>query len=84
MGLTIGEVLAHKGGGGVTMPKKWMGEKPVKCDMCHGTFGKFFFDAATRWGWGLICQRCFKSNKCSLGLGRGQKYDSTTLEKVDG
>ena len=66
--------------------KKWMGKKPEKCQICQSTIGKVFYDARIpAYGrWGLICQNCFELFNCSLGLGKGQKYNSETLIKIGG
>ena len=70
------------------MPKKrWMGTKPVRCDICGHKFGdkdEHFYDFATRQGpWALGCDSCFKKYGIGLGIGRGQKYDVRTLYKVE-
>ena len=64
--------------------KKWSGTLPRACSICGGTFGKVFYDAATRMGWGIVCHSCFKSHGHGLGVGRGQKYSTKTLEFIDG
>ena len=63
---------------------KWLSELPNNCQVCGKPFGKHFYDANTGMGWGLICDNCFKSHGCSLGIGKGQKYDTKTREKVGG
>jgi hypothetical protein len=67
--------------------KKWNGSPPDKCDLCHQPMGEHFYDASiprARGSWGKICSTCFHDNGCRLGEGCGQKYDTITLEKVDG
>jgi hypothetical protein len=68
---------AHEG------PRKfWRGEKLSACQLCGGTFGKVFYDCATSSGWRIACHACFKTYGYGLGVGRGQKYNTKTLEKV--
>ena len=65
--------------------KFWQGSKQITCDHCKLRFSDVFYDAKLPLGpWGLLCDKCFKALGCSLGLGRGQKYSTTTLEKLDG
>lgn len=49
---------------------------PKACDLCKAQLKDSFFDARIpRYGqWGNVCPACFKSEKCGLGLGRGQRY----------
>lgn len=69
------------------MKRKWMGTKPTRCDICNERFtdnDKHFFDFAMRQGkWALGCQECFDEHGVGLGAGQGQKYDLSTLEKVE-
>ena len=69
------------------MKDKWMGTKPIKCDICGHQFNdqdKHFYDFATRQGkWALGCAVCFGKHGHGLATGLGQKYDLKTLEKVD-
>ena len=69
------------------MTRKWMGKKPVGCDICGHRFNdkdKHFYDFATRQGkWALGCSGCWRKHGRGLGNGVGQKYDLKTLEKVD-
>jgi hypothetical protein len=62
--------------------KKWRGEAPTKCAICRNSFGKVFYDANTRMGWGLVCHGCFTDYGYGLGIGLGQKYNTSTLERV--
>lgn len=65
--------------------KKWMGNKPTKCDACQNSFGAVFYDARTKQGrWGLLCHQCFIDHGTGLGTGCGQKYDTNTLIKIGG
>lgn len=46
------------------------------CDICHNEFKSVMYDAKISSGpWGNLCQSCFDEFDCSLGLGRGQKYE---------
>lgn len=72
---------------GKPSPKRWLGSWPANCDQCATdlTKEKYFCDARTRRGpWGLFCPECFEWLCDGLGIGRGQKYDSKTLEKIGG
>ena len=67
--------------------KKWKGTWPAKCDFCHGELTKvdWFVDGRTKQGpWALMCPVCHLMDGVGLGTGRGQKYDSKTLEKIEG
>ena len=65
----------------------WLGTWPAKCDDCGRdvAIGKFFVDCYTsKFGcWALLCQTCFVVHKlkyhASLGLGKGQMFDSKTV-----
>ena len=66
--------------------KKWYGTIG-DCDGCKTDLndGHFFFDAKTTFGsWGLLCESCFKKYGVGLGSGLGQKYDTVSMEKVNG
>ena len=87
--LTVGAVLMHKNGipNEEKPKKKWMGSKPVDCDICSKPFEEYewFVDGKTMMGpWGLLCPICFRSYGVGLGTGKGQKYNLETLEKIDG
>jgi hypothetical protein len=67
--------------------KKWMGNPPVKCDLCHLPLkGDSFYDFKVPiFGqWGIGCEHCFVKYGGELGTGRGQKYNSKTMEKING
>ena len=68
--------------------KKWKSEKPVDCDICKCslTNDDYFIDGRLEYGgqWAIMCVECFNKYGVGLGLGRGQKYDWDTLEKVAG
>jgi hypothetical protein len=63
---------------------KWL--SPVdKCDICKRTIKTYFVDGNTKLGgWALMCPACFKKYGFGLGVGRGQKYDFETKEKLEG
>ncbi len=62
---------------------KWMGSKPEQCDLCQYKMGEFFIEGKTIQGpWGLLCEQCHDEYGIGLGTGRGQKYNTDTLEKV--
>jgi len=68
---------------------KWLGQTD-KCDICGEDLHRFvnkqwFVDGKTKMGpWALMCARCFEMYGVGLGVGRGQKYDANTLEKIEG
>ncbi|MBU1173502.1 MAG: hypothetical protein KKD44_28375 [Proteobacteria bacterium] len=70
------------------MTKKWLGTWPAQCSLCGTSLAeeKYFVDGieieSRRWA--LMCPSCFKYSGEGLGTGRGQKYDSKTLEKLEG
>jgi hypothetical protein len=73
------------------MPKKWFGKWPTKCETCYYDEGimlgdyPFFVDGRTVQGyWALMCPQCHRQYGVGLGTDRGQKYDSKTLEKLEG
>ena len=66
---------------------KWLSPRPTKCDLCGTEIAKqkSFVDGKTTLGpWAIMCMPCYFINGVGLGLGRGQKYDVKTLEKVEG
>lgn len=52
----------------------WCGEV-VKCDLCKAAFDTVMYDSNTRYGWGNVCQPCFKEHGRGLGIGLGQRYE---------
>ena len=76
------------------MTKKWMSRAPKGCDICNREFietdgwylnDDWFVDGRTKFGpWAIICKQCFPFVGTGLGLGKGQKYDLDTLEKIEG
>lgn len=67
--------------------QKWVGTWPSKCQICPVDLSqqKYFVDGKTKQGsWALMCPLCHIMYGVGLGLGKGQKYDSKTLEKLEG
>ncbi len=67
--------------------KKWFGDQPPECNICHRPFkdGDKFVDGKTVMGpWGIMCMSDHGMYGVGLGTGRGQKYDWTTLNKEEG
>lgn len=83
-GLTVGDVLQFKAG--AAKPKKrWYGPAPKQCDICHVPLTQTFVDGRTQFGpWAIMCAGCHRDQAIGLGVGRGQRYDLKTLEKIDG
>ena len=56
--------------------------KPKKCIVCSHHFSKEvgtrMYDAVLLGRWGCICHICFRHFNCTLGIGRGQKYERQT------
>lgn len=69
-----------------TEEKKWFGAVPTKCDLCKGKFTDgAFIDGRTVYGpWAIMCSTCHSHSGHGLGVGKGQKYDSKTLVKLEG
>lgn len=65
---------------------KWFGE--TICDFCSKDAREInpkFYDGKTKRGpWALMCAVDFFKHGIGLGTGKGQAYDSKTLEKVEG
>jgi hypothetical protein len=59
------------------------------CDLCEGELrsGAHYYDAslpAYGGSWAKLCGICAANQRITLGTGKGQKYSSTTDEKVEG
>lgn len=71
------------------MTKKWLGDQ-TNCDICEENLNwcankQWFVDGKIKGGpWALMCPRCFEMYGVGLGLGKGQKYDCVTKEKIEG
>jgi len=52
---------------------------PTQCDVCTDLFneapGTLIYDTNVMGRWGCICHKCFVYFGCTLGIGRGQKYE---------
>ena len=70
------------------MKKKWQGEAE-SCDICGESLDglsdkQWFVDGKTKHGpWAVMCPMCFETYGVGLGIGKGQKYDVKTLEKME-
>lgn len=67
--------------------RKWTGTWPIDCQFCGTdlTLQEYFVDGKTLAGaWALMCPICWSVYGIGVGLGKGQKYDSKTLEKLKG
>ena len=67
--------------------KKWLGTWPAVCDICSNSlkYKPKFYDARTKRGpWALMCPFCYAVHGVGVGIGKGQEYDSVTLEKING
>jgi hypothetical protein len=54
----------------------WIGSNPTHCQVNGTPLGDVMYDANVPGiGWGNIGHDAFVSYGCSLGLGRGQKYE---------
>jgi len=55
----------------------WTGTLVDECQLCHLPFKGVMYDAALGYAgapWANVCDSCFNSLGCKLGLGYGQKY----------
>ena len=66
--------------------KRWMGARPQSCQCCGQTLREQFADGRHPvFGmWGIFAVTCFKRLGGTYGIGRGQRYDLKTLEKLEG
>lgn len=67
--------------------KQWEG--PTTCEICLNEItpqtDPWFVDGATVLGpWALMCSNCYLIHGEGFGTGCGQRYDSTTLLKMEG
>lgn len=70
---------------GAGLVKKWNGAVPKICTGCGDSLKDIFIDGKTIFGpWAIMCENCHTTHGAGLGLGRGQKYDIKTLEKIEG
>jgi hypothetical protein len=69
----------------VATKKFWRGTTPKKCDVCGAHLGASFVDGRIQQGpWAIMCLPCHYDQGVGLGTGRGQRYCSVTMEKVEG
>ena len=58
-----------------TQIRKWLGNPPANCEVCHASITDTFIDGRTIHGpWANMCPTCHKEIGVGLGTGRGQKY----------
>ena len=59
---------------------------PKECQLCHSPSNTldYIIDGSTPYGWAFMCVSCHREIGRGLGMGKGQKYDLKTLEKVEG
>lgn len=75
----------------------WAGEIPDRCDVCNRPFsecinpnnseshGKTFIDGRMITGqWANMGENCFAVVGVGLGVGKGQRYNATTGDKIEG
>ena len=55
--------------------KTWVGDPPIKCDICRRLLLKVFVDGRTKAGpWAIMCIVCMELSGTGLGTGNGQLY----------
>ena len=60
----------------------WIGSPPSACDLCQTLIVDVFYDArmpSYAGSWANVCEACFTSDGCTLGVGAGQRYQRTTV-----
>lgn len=72
------------------MSRKWRGTWPAHCNLCgiNLTTKPNFVDGKLEHGihygrWGLFCLPDFLEYGAGFGIGKGQLYDSKTLERLN-
>lgn len=70
----------------MTVIKRWLGPVPTHCDICKLPLAGHFVDGATTFSgvWGIMCMKCFGTHGFGLGIGKGQKYELPSGNKVQG
>jgi hypothetical protein len=71
----------------VSEVKKWIGDAPTECDVCHNYIDTDFVDGRSKWGsWANMCLACHSMVGVGLGTGMGQRYERMGDEwiKVEG
>jgi len=55
------------------------------CDICKHPVGATFVDGKTTLGpWANMCEDCYKGYGVGLGTGRGQRFETATMKKLEG
>lgn len=63
----------------------WSPPAPDRCDICQHRISGSFIDGATSQGlWAIMCINCWRAFGTGFGIGRGQRYNLETLEKMEG
>jgi len=59
------------------MTRKYYVSPLTACDWCGESLEDTMYDVSVppEGRWGCLCHDCFTSTGCSLGIGRGQKYE---------
>lgn len=73
----------------LTRRDEWVGDTPMRCDLCKKSIVNEFVDGKLHNGpWAIMCTDCHCENGVGLGLGRGQKFyrlgEGDTFIKIDG
>lgn len=69
----------------ISPEKKWNAEAPARCDGCDEMLEGTFIDGKTIFGhWAIMCENCHTTHGVGLGIGKGQRYNLKTLEKIAG
>jgi hypothetical protein len=64
---------------------KWTSKIPTNCEVCGLPMGEFFIDGSVDGGaWALMCEECHTIKGAGLGIGRGQRYITSSGNGVDG
>lgn len=86
-GLPQGSVCPGPKEKGEGMTVKAVVQEDHKCGLCEGSLfsGIWFADAyVPGYAWGWICKECALQHGVKFGVGRGQKFDSVSKDKIEG
>jgi hypothetical protein len=62
---------------------KWNSPLPTHCQLCSRPLSQQFVDGKTVMGpWAIMCAICHWKHGVGEGIGKGQRYDLTTREKM--